>query len=410
MARPKSTIPTYRKHRSGQARVTINGRDYYLGLHGTKASKQKYDRLIAEYLVSGRSPTFGATSDQIVIASVMNAYRIHAKQYYGLGPSSEWHRIKQAYKPLKALYASLNASEFGPNEFKAVRQSMVDAGRSRSGTNAQMKRILRMFKWAASEGMLAASVYETLRLIPSLKRNRTEARETDPVRPVDPEIVEQTIAHMTPIVADMVRVQLLIGCRPAEVCKLTSAMIDRSGEVWIARLDEHKTAHHERERNLYIGPRAQKILMPYLLRGEHQNLFRPCDAVKQRRDQASANLTTPLSCGNRPGKRSGGLKGRKARRQPSESYDTAAYRRAIHYACDRAFPPESELKGEALRQWRSDHRWSPNRLRHTRGTEVRNKFGLEHAQVYLGHAAADVTQVYAERDQAKAVEVARKIG
>jgi hypothetical protein len=32
--------PKYRKHRaSGQAVVTLNGHDYYLGPHGTKASK-----------------------------------------------------------------------------------------------------------------------------------------------------------------------------------------------------------------------------------------------------------------------------------------------------------------------------------------------------------------------------------
>ena len=49
MARPKNPIPSYRKHASGQARVTINGRDYLLGLHGTKASKREYDRLVAEY-------------------------------------------------------------------------------------------------------------------------------------------------------------------------------------------------------------------------------------------------------------------------------------------------------------------------------------------------------------------------
>ncbi len=55
-------------------------------------------------------------------------------------------------------------------------------------------------------------------------------------------------------------------------------------------------------------------------------------------------------------------------------------------------------------------RFHPNQIRHTVGTEVRAKFGLEAAQVLLGHSRADVTQTYAERDMAKAVEVARKIG
>ncbi len=55
-------------------------------------------------------------------------------------------------------------------------------------------------------------------------------------------------------------------------------------------------------------------------------------------------------------------------------------------------------------------KWSPNRLRHAVGTEVRSNFGLEASQVVLGHAKADVTQVYAERDLKLAMEVARKIG
>lgn len=45
-----------------------------------------------------------------------------------------------------------------------------------------------------------------------------------------------------------------------------------------------------------------------------------------------------------------------------------------------------------------------------RGTEIRKRFGLEAAQVILGHASADVTQVYAERDLQKAVQIMREVG
>ena len=55
-------------------------------------------------------------------------------------------------------------------------------------------------------------------------------------------------------------------------------------------------------------------------------------------------------------------------------------------------------------------KWSPNRLRHTAATEIRRTFGLEAAQVALGHSQADVTQIYAEKDLTLAAEVARKIG
>jgi site-specific recombinase XerD len=49
-------------------------------------------------------------------------------------------------------------------------------------------------------------------------------------------------------------------------------------------------------------------------------------------------------------------------------------------------------------------------LRHSAATEIRSKFGLEVAQILLGHAKADVTQIYAERDLAKAVAVVREVG
>ncbi len=85
---------------------------------------------------------------------------------------------------------------------------------------------------------------------------------------------------------------------------------------------------------------------------------------------------------------------RNPKTKPGARYTSATYRRAIHRACDVA----------------AVDRWGPNRLRHSCGTEVRKRFGLEAAQTVLGHATADVTQVYAERDSALAEEIMRKIG
>ncbi|MEZ6121348.1 MAG: hypothetical protein R3C28_33000 [Pirellulaceae bacterium] len=49
-------------------------------------------------------------------------------------------------------------------------------------------------------------------------------------------------------------------------------------------------------------------------------------------------------------------------------------------------------------------------LRHSVATEVRRQFGVEGAQVILGHSSADVTQVYVERDLKLAEGIARKLG
>lgn len=55
MPRLVNVTPKYRRHRaSGQAVVTIAGKDNYLGRHGTKAIKIEYDRLMGEWLAAGR--------------------------------------------------------------------------------------------------------------------------------------------------------------------------------------------------------------------------------------------------------------------------------------------------------------------------------------------------------------------
>ena len=56
---PSSTtslrVPKYRRHRpTGQAVVTLGGRDFYLGKWRTKSSRNEYDRLIREWLDAGR--------------------------------------------------------------------------------------------------------------------------------------------------------------------------------------------------------------------------------------------------------------------------------------------------------------------------------------------------------------------
>jgi integrase len=71
---------------------------------------------------------------------------------------------------------------------------------------------------------------------------------------------------------------------------------------------------------------------------------------------------------------------------------------------------EKELLGK-LNEWRKAHRFSPHQLRHSAGTHIRRDFGLEAAQLTLGHASAKVTDaVYAERDCGKVMDVMRQIG
>ena len=52
MPRLTNRNPKYGHHRaSGQAVVTIDGHDHYLGQYGSRASKDEHDRLIGQWLV-----------------------------------------------------------------------------------------------------------------------------------------------------------------------------------------------------------------------------------------------------------------------------------------------------------------------------------------------------------------------
>ncbi len=417
MPRLIQSVPKYRKHRaSGQAVVTVNGRDHYLGPHGTKISKLEYDRLVGEWLASGRSASYGAQAHDLTVVELAADYLRYAKGYYGEGVTSELHRIIAAMKLLRALYGRTAADNFGPLELKALRQRFIGEGWSRGYVNANVRRVVRMFRWAVAEGRIPPAVPQALAMVPGLRRGKSDARETDPILPVDDGTVETTLPFMPTVVADMVRLQRLTGARPAEVCILRPCDLDRTGEVWIFRPEDHKTAHHGHARTILIGPKAQAVLLRYLARDSESYCFRPVDSMAKHLAAKREARTTPLSCGNRPGTN----RRKKPRKQPGECYTTCSYRRAIHNACDKASPHPglgdvrhamltAEQKLE-LKAWQKSHRWAPNQLRHAAATEVRREFGLEAAQIVLGHSNANVTQVYAERDLAKGLEVAKRIG
>ena len=395
-------VPSYRRHSSGQARVTINGKDHLLGTFGSHASKEAYGRLIAEYNACQKSAAFGKVPGSLLVEDVLLAYQQHAKVYYAA--STEYDNLKLVLRPLLDLYGSSLAADFSAKEYKAVRQWWLTPGvesdgseskkgqraRSRQYVNKQMKRTLRVIKWAVGEGMMPPECYTAIKCVEPLRRGRCTAREAKKITCVPKEIVNQTLPMLTQVQADMIRIQQLTGCRPGEVCKLKPAMVNRSNEVWEVKLDEHKTAYRGKTRILYVGPQAQRVLAPYLLRAESSYCFSAIESEQQRRSARHEARKTPLSCGNSPGTNVA----RRPRKTPGDHFTTHSYARAIRYACGRAKIPV----------------WSPNQLRHNAATDIRKEFGLDAASVILGHSEVGVTQVYAEQDRSKAIEVAKRIG
>lgn len=100
----------------------------------------------------------------------------------------------------------------------------------------------------------------------------------------------------------MIQLQRFTAMRPGEVTRLRMADIDASGSVWIYSPPRHKTAHRGHGRKIYLGPRAQAVLKPWMRTDLTAFLFSPKEAVEQQLDERSRRRRTPLSCGNRRGK------------------------------------------------------------------------------------------------------------
>lgn len=413
-------VPKYRLHKAtGQALVEIRGHRTYLGKYDSPSSHERYRQIIAEFMSAKPKPALrpSTTALPLRVDELILVYFQYAKAYYvkdGL-PTNEVVAIRVALRRLRRMFGSTPTSDFGPKAFKLVRESLIHEELSRKYVNDSMGRITRMFRWAVVEELIPPTVFHAVSSVPGLRKGRSNAKETAPVGPVKDEIVEATLPYLPEIVADMVRVQRLTGMRPVEVCILRPCDVNRDGEIWTYRPSHHKTEHAGKDRVVTLGPKAQEVLLRYLARPAAMNCFRPCDSEKRRQSARHAARQTPLSCGNRPKEPHPGSK-----RRPGERYTTASYRRAIHRACDKAFvhPEQSRNRKEILspeklallEAWRRKNRWAPNQLRHTAATEIRRRYGLEAAQVVLGHSGANVTQVYAERDARLAATVALEVG
>lgn len=393
----KKCPPAYRLQKSRNlAVVTINGKDHYLGAFGSPESHEKYAQLIADWNANGRqSITMNSEKERpasLTISELILKYWDFATKYYVKNgqPTGESENIRHSLKPLRKLFGTTPADEFGPKLLLLVRQAMIDAGLSRNVINARVGRIRRLFRWAAKNELVSPSLYHGLLAVEGLRRGRSAAREKAPVTVVSDDHVKAVLSRVSGQVRAMILVQELAGMRPQDVRNLRTCDLEMSGDVWVYSPWTHKTEHHGHVRRIAIGPRAQEILRPFLrFDAPEKYVFSPRDAVSAFHGERRSRRKTPRSPAER-------ARTRKVnpQRAPQEQYSKTAYETAVARGCKRAGVP----------------RWSPNQLRHNCATRIRRQFGLDAAAAVLGHRLGTVTEVYAEADLLKAIRVMREVG
>jgi integrase len=386
--------------------ATFNGHDKYFGPFRAKASKGAYDRFLAQWLANGRQlPASGSLS----VTELCDRYWQHVESYYrhdDCTPTGEVQAMRYALRPLKLQYGPTLVKDFGPASLKGVRQLMIDGylhpkfgpqkPSCRTAVNAKCKRIRRMFKWAVENELVPPSILHGLQAVQALKRGRTSATESDPVKPVSRAVVEDTLPILRPMLADMVRLQLETGMRPGELVIIRACDIDTTGPVWLYRPASHKTSHHGHERIVPIGPRGQEIVKRHLTTNVEAFLFSPRVLMEERAATMRASRTSkvPPSQQNR--------KKRNPRKQPGNVYTTVSYGRAIAGAIKRHNRDKEESE-------RIPH-WHAHQLRHLRALELKRAAGLDAARAVLGHRSPQITEHYAGLDIAKGAEIMAKIG
>jgi integrase len=289
---------------------------------------------------------------------------------------------------LNEMFGTVPVRQFGPKSLRALQDRLIRDGLARGTINSRIGRIKRMFKWATADELIGPEIPSALATVPGLRRGYSGAKETEPVGPVPDEHVDAVRPHVSKQVWAMIELQRWTGARPGEIVAMRTRDLEMTGPVWTYRPERHKTWARGKSRVIYLGPRAQEIVKPWLRARRDEPLFQPREVDADRKAemrQARRSRVQPSQADrSRPD----------AVHKPGEFYTVASYGKAVRRACEAAGVPV----------------WSPNRLRHATGTRVRKLFGVEGAQVILGHARADVTQVYAERNETLAMEIAQRVG
>ncbi len=284
MAVFRCRTPKYRHYKPKNLGVVrLSGQDRYLGKYDSPESWELYHRLIAEWLANGRNPLpvpVDVEDDEgkrLEVNDLILAYWQFAKSHYVKDgePTKEVEAIRIALRPLRQLYGTSAAGEFGPKRLKAVRQHLVESGLSRRVVNDRIGRIKRAFKWAVAEELVPPSLYHGLQAVAGLTFGRSKARETEPSAPVPDLHVAIILPFVSPVVAAMVMLQRLSGMRAGEIVLMRPCDIDTSGDIWIYEPSDHKGRWRGHRKQIPLGPEAQKILQPFLNRDPQAFLFSP---------------------------------------------------------------------------------------------------------------------------------------
>ena len=141
-------VPKMRLHKaSGQAVVTLAGRDVYLGRWRDGKKHERYRRAVAEWLASGcpRQPRSVDTRKALTIAQLTDAYE--TELVVKAETDNVRRRVELSLRPLRSLYGDTPAGEFGPKKLSQRACHRTAAPRGFAGCQTYHDSPSGSFEW-----------------------------------------------------------------------------------------------------------------------------------------------------------------------------------------------------------------------------------------------------------------------
>lgn len=385
--------PRLLRHRAKDlAYVRINARQKDLGRWDSPQLSAKYDRICRDWRAAQ-----GAARYALSVADITMRYQDHAAAYYRKGgaATSEVQVITDALRPLNDLFRTLRAADIRPRQLKEYQQELIRRGWARTTINTAVGQVRRMLSWAVAEELLPVDVLTVIETFSPLKKGRSSARETRNVMALPDALIDAVLPHVSPVIRGLIEFQRFTGARPSKARLLRLCDVTTHGDVWEYRPVPHKTEHHDKQRVIMIGKKAQAVLRKFATTDLRSYLFFPDGSADARPYERTANSNAVF-------------------RACELAYDMPSELRNIRQAL-KGVPEDNRpvaknwIRHQA-RDWRREHCWSPNAIRHSFGTAARRMLGIDAARTALGHATLTATQIHAEQNIEAARGVAARIG
>ena len=414
-------IPKLGLHKAtGQAIVRIDGKDHYCGKSGSPEACERYTRLISEWMhrkkfAPSQSKEIPPSDDfnTLTVNELILRYFTFSEKYYVNSPG-ELDKIRLALKPLRALYGKKLVSEFGPKALKHVRETMtyertltrihIDPLGNKTKIkepytlgqrtiNQRINIITRMFAWATEEELIPRDIYlaAALKQVRPIRDGRFGVKPPTRVSAADMNTYRALLPHLPGPVKAMLQLINLTTMRSSDVCLMRPMDIDQSEPVWkyLPTKFKRSALSGTKQRVIMIGPEGQKILAPFLEnRSPESYLFSPKETMEEIFRERRKNRKTKVQPSQISQKKPA------PKRTPGLKYDSQSF-----YAAFQRVVKKLGL-GKIF----------PNQLRHGTGARIRKEFGLEHASKVMGHSHISTTEIYADYDTTKTMEIMHKIG